>query len=347
MIPLIRNQTNIDLVNQLSFSQALRLNIPRVVNRSLDRICDSSKNYETDLGTIAQSLDRIKANLDTYSSVSRIQKFKNVFNGRHFRMCALRRALPGLIRAVSHEAWSLFSLDEKPQIKLSTSKPSTIYDNFQTLKGEGIARKWEVVNQVHQLFLSQNPDPKNWDHTTREVDSFISAKFEILSRGEDTTLPRFFHATKDRYWSQIVTSKKIMRTHAALGFGAYASTKDESHSGYGPYTFALTHRAVYRHPASYYNGGVNTMWVRVEHDIELTPRTVSHFVAESAEKCQDAGIMFNTALGFDVPVITRAANDCLITLFDQVITQRYLPKKWRLMFGHSRNNLPSSIIING
>jgi hypothetical protein len=348
MTPLLQKiPDNVDFASQISFAQALKLTRSSVAVRGLDRIYEASKSseaFEADLDTITKSLDSLKVSIDTYSSAPLLQKIKGIFNGTCIKMWVLSCALSTVTKAVNREVWNLYSLDEIPQVSFVKSKftPKTPGERIRDTKANAIARKYVVVNTVYQQFLNNNPDEAFRDQTANEVNEYFLGKLGTLFQGVDATIPRFFHATKDQYWTTIVKDQKLKEFNAPLGFGAYVSTGDESHTGYGPYTFGLTHNSVYRHPASYYQGGHN-MWVRVEHEIELSPRTVSHFVANDKATCVAAGEKFYTTLGFCVPVISRAANDILINLFNQVITQRPLSKRWRRMSGHIFDTLPAAM----
>ena len=348
MILLLNNQPDIDLANQLSFSQAMKLTRSSVSEQELDRIydgCTCADEYDVELEKIGASLDRLKVSIDTYSSAPILQKIKGVFDGTLIKMWVLRIVISTVTKAVKRQIWDLYALDELPQVQFVKSKFKFSIPSQSILdtKTNAIARKYTVVNAIHEEFLKANPEEAYWDETVAEVNAFFVGKLSTLSTGQDTPIPRFFHATgrsDKNSWKLIIQSKKIIQTPAVLGFGAYVSTGDESNHGYGPYTFGLTHHAVYRYKASYYNGTNigkhHHLWARVEHDIELSPRTVSHFVCNDKATCRGAYEMFVTDLGFSVPVFSRAANEEIIRLFNQKITQRPLSRKWeKLRFASS------------
>lgn len=200
------------------------------------------------------------------------------------------------------------------------------------------AIKWQVLEDAHQLFLRDYPLNSGWDQTARMINDYIEGKKHTLTDTGDVSLPRFYHATQAASWPLIAKSKQIIQTKAAKGYGAYVSTGDESSGRYGSKTFALTGGAVHFHPGSYFKANAsfvdkNQLWVRVEHEIDINPKTVAHFVSEDAAKCQEDGLEFLTTFNFDVPVITREASKRISQLFNQVQPDYYLPKIWQLMPG--------------
>lgn len=367
---LINLNPSIDSLNQLSPLQARKLANVSKFNARLVHL-RTTNDYETNLHTISQSLNRIHARVGQCPSTKKmfIQIFKNIFkNNLHttlnsarycYKIFYLRKSLPKLIASVNHEVILIFnSMDpnslENEKSKLDpVSSPSSLQKQrkikaLQELHSDLIANKWQAVNRVNDLFHSQNPDKSSWDQVAHEIDGYVQGKLNFLSIGQDVALPRFFHATQVQYWTAIIKSKKIMQTHAALGFGAYVSTNDESCARYGPYTLALDESAIYPYKGFYYRGRAsfihkNSVWVRMHRDIEITPKTVAHFVTNDPSKCQESYVKLIQELDCDIPVITREASNRIIQLFNQAVIRRDLPKTWKQLPYLLLKGLPKNV----
>lgn len=212
-------------------------------------------------------------------------------------------------------------------------------------------RKWEILISVQNLFLIDHPEDGGWDHTAKMVNEYILGKMNDLGNNGDVTLPRFFHATQKASW-QLIVNSQINQTAAPMGFGAYISTNDESNARYGPNTFALAENAVYPHQAYYYNGtscggSQDSLWVRVQSNITVSPKTVAHFVSERASDMEQDGVDFLTKFPAfrekGIVVLTRDASKMLNLYFRQVTKGYDLPRTWQVMNGYSHGTVQSSL----
>jgi hypothetical protein len=372
MLSLINLNNNIDATDQLNCAKTWKLANVSNFNKTIDH-SRTTADYETNLLSASQSLNRINKRVSnspsTRSALSQI--FKNILKNKFqttlsltkncYKIYSLRRSLPKLIAAVNHEVMFIFaSIDyktlENEKIDASSSPDSQLkhrkIEALHELHADMVASKWQVVNKVKELFHQQYPDQATWDETAQEVDNYIQNKWNTLSQGEDVALPCFYHATQETNWEKIFSSKKILPMPAPWGHGAYVSTNDEACDRFGFKTFALDDSALYIHKAHYFRGRLssnhnNSLWIRVDHEIEISAKTVAHFVVPGTYAGHDVHAKFvTTSLG--ISTITRKSSDRINALFNQAIVKRHLPKTWKhrlggsVLFGRTPNTVSPS-----
>lgn len=210
-------------------------------------------------------------------------------------------------------------------------------------------RKWNILENVqNQFHTARGAEESGWDNTAKMVNEYILGKMNTLMTEGDVTLPRFYHATQKASWPLIVNSQ-INQTDAAMGHGAYVSTKDESSSRYGPNTFALTEDAVYPHQAAYYTGGqvADAMWARVASNITVSPKTVVHFVSEKASDLAQDQLDFLTKFPSfkekGIVVLTRDASNMLNGFFTRACNGYDLPRTWTPYSGYVHADVQSTL----
>lgn len=287
----------------------------------------SLNNLKQDPDTIIDlhtKLQSIEFTIQNYKHSSLLRKVIDFVTGNYFKLLFLQKSIPEIAAEVNKIATPLI-LKKKQQLILEVEK---------------------------EFYKSESKNEQAWDITARHVHEYIQGKrILLIDRKQDTPLPRWFHATKVANWNSIAKSKIIEQRSAALGKGAFVSTNDESLYSYGPYTFALDSSAIETHQAAYYpsreslkNELYASLWVRVEHDIILSPNTVAHFVVENAREVHEKGVELLTTLNLEVPVITREVSLRVHELFDRVLSKRHLPKAWRRHESYSFSLFSNNIV---
>lgn len=304
------------------------------------------------LDVIANELNQVNEHLVSYSLMSKTQKFFEFFKGNYFKMRIIRDLLPTLIEKVNNRAITHFRINETdfqhPEKEAGDlpSTQSSYLQKFHLIK-KIQSRKEQVgiVETVSRLAQSQFSD-------NNEILEYVKAKKEALEKGEDVALPRFFHATKEEHLDSILNGKTI--TIQDPGYmrppGVYVSTNDESEK-YGPYTFALTNKAVYPYEGSYFVGREKeekrleehaSVWVCVKHDVALSAESVAHIAVDDFAAVQK--VSSKLPVDCKVPVITRESSRRIAKLFDQAIAQRKLPETWQGGFSFNGTPIPSNIV---
>lgn len=279
-------------------------NIPKAI-RTLERLETSPDR----LINLRNKLQSINSSIQNYKNSSTIRKIIDFITGYYFKMVYLRQFFHQIVTAIN----------ERIEPAIRESKLKTMF---------------QVQERFHVQYSN---DESRWDSTTRSVNEYIQGKIiELGTKQKNVPIPRWFHATKQQFWDSIVRSKTIEQRSAPLGHGAFVSTNDESLNQYGPYTFALDDLAVTTYPAAYFSPPYNprhetydSLWVRVENDINLSQDTVAHFVIPDNEDRNITGERLLTDLNLEVPVITRSTSRRINELFDEVIKKRLLPSTWR------------------
>lgn len=224
------------------------------------------------------------------------------------------------------------------------------WDAPVTTLSKEVQENWFLLHKVRQIFLNSD---SLLSAQAVEIANYLKEKKDLLLQNQYTALPAYFHATGKRYdtvnddaYSNIVSSKVIHTSRAAMGEGVYVSTNDESDI-FGPHTFALDARQVHLIKGAYYQGGskFDSLWVRLSSDIALTPATLAHIVVEETELNNAQEKMRRVNL--KVPAITRAANIQLTELFSQAREKLQLPHHWVWMespiYGYDPK-LPANVV---
>lgn len=191
---------------------------------------------------------------------------------------------------------------------------------------ERIQRKIKLIDAAQGLVSEQlqghraqfQNDPSKLDKDIRaafKADEFFRKTKEKLVQGIDAPLPRWFHATGNRFVydsaKAIINQKQLVQSGAYAGFGVYLSTCDES-ANYGPWTFAIDESVLegsegYFFPAEgQHSPGFMypALWVRVLKNIPITTDSVAFMVA-NANRVDELRQNILTPTNFNVDILTR------------------------------------------
>lgn len=135
--------------------------------------------------------------------------------------------------------------------------------------------------------------------TAHKANEFFAKAMAALKNGEDTPLPRWFHATgkKDpdnepyRSVRRIIDTKKLKVNQALWGSGVYLSTCDE-HKHYGLWTFAFDDKALentsgHFHPAesSKSTGFVHpAIYARLDKDLPVSEDSIAFMISDNGRE---------------------------------------------------------------
>lgn len=185
------------------------------------------------------------------------------------------------------------------------------------------------------------------------VNNYIQGKLNDLHVNGTVALPRFFYDVRpgnDYY--DLVDYKHIQPSSVFMGPPSVCVSTKVPHRSFN--SLALSKEALYPHPAHVYPSQVNdssmkgSLGVCIQHEIAISPQTIAHLVFRAEWGCEERGMEFCREFGFQVPVVSGQANDCLIDLFDRVITRRMLPETWKVRaeynnLNYSISNLPQFV----
>lgn len=206
-------------------------------------------------------------------------------------------------------------------------------------------------------YMEKNPDNSI---AYRDAIAFFRKKLEQITRGKQTAIPFWYHATPDHKGVRsILDCGRIFQNNAVRGYGAYVSSSDEAGQvmGYGRYTFALDSGVIHERPAAYFvpnpentlrNWAYNrihgwkcpSIWVRVERSIPIDSKSVAYIgyprSEENTHVRQRAAIK---KLHPWVQFMNRDTSEKICDVFRNVML-RSLPLHWRWMENIVRMPLP-------
>lgn len=175
-----------------------------------------------------------------------------------------------------------------------------------------------------------------WKKTAQEVDDFFQDRIRRLNADENIAVPMYYHASRAGTDLIAGSAKLIQSAYGAQGPGVYFSNSDESHSGYGPCTFAMDPSQVESCQTTYANHGgacavtgeEAALWMCAQEDIDLDPSKIAYVIVPDDNKTSSEKLKkFWEEGNFFVDPMPRPAADWIRTSMKGVHIHN-LPKKW-------------------
>lgn len=176
----------------------------------------------------------------------------------------------------------------------------------------------------------------NYIQKTKVIDSKVAQYFQNslakLQKGMNVPLPDYFHASRSGVLG-IIRAKQIYQSSCGLlGPGAYISTNNEGHCGYGPHTFAIDEGCLVdttassfsaRKAYSSFNETYSSMWIAVHKHIPIEEHTIA-FLDTTAGDEENLKKELK-AINLNIEVIDRTTSDGIRKIFDAITTERETP----------------------
>ncbi len=220
-------------------------------------------------------------------------------------------------------------------------------------KGNSVEKTAAAVHQKAMLVLSaqqwlnNSSNQKKARQVTKSEQGHIQAAQKILQdivqkqqEGIAVPLPFYYHSTKEEYIELIANDGVLKKavSKASMGPGVYFSTNDETGTYGDGYTFVFDD-TIENQPAFYFTGPrwrsqayeinkYDGLWVSVQEDVNVTPKTVSYIVTNQ-DKIETVKAKIAKTPLKDVPVIDRKVANVVRYALDHALTKRNYPEgKW-------------------